>query len=155
MVLRDRAEALRDRYAERYIDPSVSVTNGHSVKRSLSERSERSVLQSKIHKTMAKIEYAFPVEKVHGKISKKHKIGFAHRTASGVNYSTAYGKRSTKPSTAEIANREKFKAVAQAAQARLINPEFIQRDLYGFSKQTKYTTLWGYVFNEVYQSWEG
>ena len=42
---------------------------------------------------MAQIEYAFPVEKVHGKISKKHKIGFAHRTASGVNYSTAYGKR--------------------------------------------------------------
>ena len=21
--------------------------------------------------------------------------------------------------------------------------------------QAKYTTLWGYVFNEVYQSWEG
>ena len=48
---------------------------------------------------MAKIDYAFPVEKIHGKISKKHKIGFAHRTASGVNYSTAYGKRRTKPST--------------------------------------------------------
>ena len=103
---------------------------------------------------MAQIEYAFPVEKIHGKISKKHKIGFAHRTASGVNYSTMYGKRRTKPSTAEIANREKFKAVAQAAQARLINPEFIQRDQYGFSKQNKYTTMWGYVFNEVYQSWE-
>ena len=44
---------------------------------------------------MAKIDYSFPVETVHGKISKKHKIGFAHRTASGVNYSTAYGKRST------------------------------------------------------------
>ena len=54
---------------------------------------------------MAQIEYAFPVEKIHGKISKKHKIGFAHRTASGVNYSTAYGIRKTKPSTAEVANR--------------------------------------------------
>ena len=104
---------------------------------------------------MAKIDYSFPVEKVHGKISKKHKIGFAHRTASGVNYSTAYGKRRTKPSTAEIANREKFKAVAQAAQARLINPEYIQQDQAGFSKQTKYSTLWGYVFNEVYKTWEG
>ena len=86
---------------------------------------------------MAKIDYAFPVEKVHGKISKKHKIGFAHRTASGVNSSTAYGKRRTKPSTAESANREKFKAVVQAAQARLINPEYIQRYQYGFSKHTK------------------
>ena len=104
---------------------------------------------------MAKIDYAFPVEKIHGKISKKHKIGFAHRTASGVNYSTAYGKRKTKPSTAEVSNRQKFKAVAQAAAARLINPEFIPIDQSGFSKQTKYTTMWGYVFNEVYQSWEG
>ena len=104
---------------------------------------------------MAKIDYSFPGETVHGKISKKHKIGFAHRTASGVNYSTAYGKRRTKPSTAEIANREKFKNVAQAAQARLINREYIQQDQAGFSKQTKYTTLWGYVFNEVYQSLEG
>ena len=104
---------------------------------------------------MAKIDYAFPVEKIHGKISKKHKIGFAHRTASGVNYSTAYGKRKTKPSTAEVSNRQKFKAVAQAAAARLINPEFIPLDQSGFSKQDKYTTMWGYVFNEVYQSWEG
>ena len=104
---------------------------------------------------MAKIDYSFPVETVHGKISKKHKIGFAHRTASGVNYSTAYGKRRTKPSTAEIANREKFKNVAQAAQARLINPEYIQQDQASFSKQTKYTTLWVYVFNEVYKTWEG
>ena len=40
---------------------------------------------------MAKIDYAFPVEKVHGKISKKHKVGFAHRIASGLNYTTVYG----------------------------------------------------------------
>ena len=104
---------------------------------------------------MAKIEYAFPVEKIHGKISKKHKIGFAHRTASGVNYSTSYGKRKTKPSTAELLSRQKFTAVVAATQARLINPEYIQRDQGAFSRQTKYTTLWGYVFNEVYKSWEG
>ena len=124
--------------------------NGHSV-----SAANGLFCEAKFTKHMAKIEYAFPVETVHGKISKKHKIGFAHRTASGVNYSTMYGKRRTKPSTAEIANREKFKAVAQAAQARLINPEYIQRDQMGFSKQTKYTSLWGYVFNEVYQTWEG
>ena len=103
---------------------------------------------------MAQIEYAFPVEKIHGKISKKHKIGFAHRTASGVNYSTAYGKRKTKPSTAELLSRQKFTAVVAATQARLINPEYIQRDQGAFSRQTKYTTLWGYVFSEVYKTWE-
>ena len=104
---------------------------------------------------MAKIEYAFPVEKVHGKISKKHKVGFAHRNASGVNYSTMYGKRRSKPSTTELANRQRFKAVAAATAARIINPEYIQQDMAGFSKQTKYTTMWGYVFSEVYKTWEG
>ena len=104
---------------------------------------------------MAQIEYAFPVEKVHGKISKKHKVGFAHRTASGVNYTTMYGQRKSKPSTAELLNRQKFKDVAAAARERMINPEYVQIDHAGFNKQTKYTTLWGYVFNEVYKSWEG
>ena len=103
---------------------------------------------------MANIEYAFPVEKVHGKISKKHKVGFAHRTASGVNYTTMYGQRKSKPSTAELLNRQKFKDVAAAARERMINPEFVQIDHAGFNKQTKYTTLWGYVFNEVYKAWD-
>ena len=102
---------------------------------------------------MANIEYAFPVEKVHGKISKKHKVGFAHRIASGVNYTTVYGQRKSKPSTAELLNRQKFKDVAAAARERMINPEFVQIDHAGFNKQTKYTTLWGYVFNEVYKAW--
>ena len=35
---------------------------------------------------MAKVEYSFPVEKVHGKVSKKHKVGFAHRADSNLNY---------------------------------------------------------------------
>ena len=50
---------------------------------------------------MAKVEYAFPVEKIHGKVAKHHKIGFAHRAASKLNYTQAYGKRTTKYSQAE------------------------------------------------------
>ena len=30
---------------------------------------------------MAKVEYVFPVDKVHGRISKQHKVGFSHRKA--------------------------------------------------------------------------
>ena len=37
---------------------------------------------------MAKVEYAFPVDKVHGRISKQHKVGFAHRKATNRNFTT-------------------------------------------------------------------
>ena len=40
---------------------------------------------------MAKVDYAFPVEKIHGKVAKHHKIGFAHRVASKLNYTQSYG----------------------------------------------------------------
>ena len=99
---------------------------------------------------MAKIEYAFPVETVHGKISKKHKIGFAHRTASGVNYSTMYGKRRTKPSTAEIANREKFATVR--ANIESLSEEQIAEYAAQFKKYPgKYKSLNGYIFAKEYE----
>ena len=44
---------------------------------------------------MAKVEYAFPVDTIHGRISKSHKVGFAHRKQSKINYTTSYGKRTT------------------------------------------------------------
>ena len=59
---------------------------------------------------MAKVEYAFPVEKIHGKIAKNHKIGFAHRVASNLNYTQSYSKRSTAYSQDEIDHQTKFAA---------------------------------------------
>jgi ADP-dependent phosphofructokinase/glucokinase len=70
---------------------------------------------------MAKVEYAFPVDKVHGKISKKHRVGFAHRKATARNYTTSYGERSTPVTSNEMAVRTKFTAVCAAARARLGN----------------------------------
>ena len=101
---------------------------------------------------MAKIDYSFPIEKVHGKLSKKHKIGFAHLTASGRNYSVEYGKRSTKPSTSELAHRKKFADCSTATQERLLNPQMIPTDQLGFKNQTKYKTLRGYVFAQVWET---
>ena len=103
---------------------------------------------------MAKIDYAFPVDKVHGKLSKKHRIGFAHLTASGRNYSVEYGKRSTKPSTSELAHRKTFADCTAATLERMLDPQKIPGDQLGFKNQTKYKTLRGYVFAQVWAEME-
>ena len=84
------------------------------------------------------------------------KVGNVHNGGAPFMYfSLRQNDRITKPSVAEIANREKFKAVAQATHQRLIDPQFIQKDQYDFSKQDKYTSLYGYVFSVVYNEYEG
>ena len=95
----------------------------------------------------------FPVEKVHGKLAKSHKIGFAHRVASKLNYSTAYGVRSTAPTSKEIAHRKKFGEVAVQTTARLKDPMYIAADQAAFKAQTKYKTLRQYVFNVLLQEY--
>ena len=103
---------------------------------------------------MAKVEYSFPVDKVHGKISKKHKVGFAHLNSTGRNFTVVYGQRSTPASSNEIEQRNKFTAVCAAARERMLDPTYINQDQLAFSKQTKYATLWGYVFRQVWDSYE-
>ena len=106
---------------------------------------------------MAKVEYAFPVEKIHGKVAKNHKIGFAHRAASKLNYTQSYGKRSTKYSQAEIDHQTMFGAVAKAVNARLADPNQAPLDQMAFKEQSKYKTLRQYVWHLVqaeYEAWE-
>lgn len=102
---------------------------------------------------MAKIEFAFPVDKVHGKVSKDHKIGFAHRKSSKLNYSTGYGKRSTPFSTDEVAHQTKFAAVAASTRLRMQDPSKITADQEGFREQSKYKTMYRYVFNLEWEAY--
>ena len=96
---------------------------------------------------MAKVEYAFPVEKIHGKVAKSHKIGFAHRVASKLNYTQSYGQRTTPLTQAEIDHRTKFGAVASMVSARLADPEKMPLDQMAFKNQSKYKTLRQYVWH--------
>ena len=96
---------------------------------------------------MAHVEYAFPVEVIHGKVAKRHTIGFAHRVASKLNYTQSYSKRSTKYSQAEIDHQTMFGAVAKAVNARLADPNQAPLDQMAFKEQTKYTTLRQYVWH--------
>lgn len=96
---------------------------------------------------MAKIEFAFPVDKVHGRLSRQHKIGFAHRTASKLNYSTSYGKRSTPVSDDEKQYRSYWGQVASAVAARLKDPTKQAQDQVAFKNQSEYPTLRAYLWH--------
>lgn len=96
---------------------------------------------------MAKIEFAFPVDKVHGRLSRQHKIGFAHRTASKLNYSTSYGKRSTPVSDDEKQYRTYWGQVASAVAARLKDPTKQAQDQVAFKNQSEYPTLRAYLWH--------
>ena len=96
---------------------------------------------------MAKVEYAFPVEVIHGKVAKRHKIGFAHRKASKLNYTQSYSPRSTRYSQAEKDHQAKFAAVAAMVNARLADPNQMPLDQLAFKGQSKYKTLRQYVWH--------
>ena len=102
---------------------------------------------------MAKVEYAFPVEKIHGKVAKSHKIGFAHRVASKLNYTQSYGPRTTAVTQKELDHRKKFSAVAVATINRLADAEQMPIDQMAFKNQTKYKTLRQYVWNQEWNAY--
>lgn len=55
--------------------------------------------------------------------------------------------RTSPLSTDEVAHQTKFAAVAAAARARLQDPSKITADQEGFREQSKYKTMYQYVFN--------
>ena len=103
---------------------------------------------------MAKVEYSFPVDKVHGRISKQHQVGFAHRKASKLNYTTSYGKRASEYSQEELARQEKFRAVAAATRLRMKDPGKVMQDQAAFKEQSKYKTFYRFLFNMEWAAYE-
>ena len=98
---------------------------------------------------MAKVEYSFPVDKIHGRISKSHQVGFAHRTASKLNYTTTYGKRSTPVSDDEKQYRTYWGQVASAVAQRMKDPTKQAQDQLDFKNQTEHSTLRKFVWAKV------
>ena len=103
---------------------------------------------------MAKVEYAFPVDKIHGRISKNHVVGFAHRVASKCNYTTTYGQRTTPATEQEIAHRTKFGAVSKATHLRMKDPEKQAADSAAFRAQNEYKTLYSFIFHLLWEEYE-
>ena len=108
---------------------------------------------------MAKVDYIRLVEALHGKLTKKDKVGFAQRQASKVKFTVTrddWSMKYTDPAKAQAARVRgaKFKSVAQAVPERMQNPTYRTMDEQGFHNQTKYSTLRGYVFKKCWDAYE-
>ena len=94
---------------------------------------------------MGKVTYEYPVKDICGKIGKNATVGFAHR--GDTKYTVRYGKRSTPVGSAEQAHRNKFSAAVKATRERMLDSQQNAADKVAFAQQTKYKTLYQYVFN--------
>lgn len=101
---------------------------------------------------MAKVDYAYPIESLHGKVSKAHQTGFAKRKDTDAKYTQTYTPRNVTPSSNELQARAKFAAAAKATRTRLQDPSQAAADQVAFAQQNRYKTLYGFVFAQVYNS---
>ena len=104
---------------------------------------------------MAKVEYVAPVDAVHGKLSKGDKYGFARRKKANnngerPNFTFVHTKRTAPVTQDEIERRKSFGDVAKATRARLMDPDQSLTDQIAFAQQTKYKTIYAYVFNQEF-----
>ena len=104
---------------------------------------------------MAKVEYVAPVDAVHGKLSKGDKYGFARRKKANnngerPNFTFVHTKRTTPVSQEELNRRNAFKKACNATRERLNDPDQSLADQIAFAQQTKYKTIYAYVFNQEF-----
>ena len=111
--------------------------------------------------TMAgSINYLAPVDNASGKIfGKKQKFTAVTRNwGKRPRGCSATGQRDlkNKPYTEkELTHRAKFKAVAAATRSRMADPSQAATDMAAFKAQTKYKTLYHYVFRQEWNEYEG
>ena len=95
---------------------------------------------------MGLVKYQFPVDDVCGKIDKNSRVIFAHR--GNTKFTVMQGVRSTPATENELRQRALFKTAAEKTRLRLKDPDQSLADQTAFAKQTKYKTLYQFVFND-------
>ena len=110
---------------------------------------------------MAKVEYEDPIHHLSGKISKKHRTCYNYRRWSQRKYTSVHGERSTPASTAELAQRAKFKVVRLAAISRSMDLMHLTYDQMDFVAERKaqgsafkYTTYKGWLFGKAWKYYD-
>lgn len=112
---------------------------------------------------MAEIMTEAPVNYLSGKLSKKNcSIIYNHRTSRNFCYTSVRKKKPHRAKSAgspvppsQAAVQTKFTSVAKATRARLMDPTKKAADIAAFKKQSKYDTLYKYVFNQEWEEYEG
>ena len=107
---------------------------------------------------MAKIKTIRPIESISGKLKKSDKVGFAVRKATAKNFTVTRDdwKQHISPAkqAAVLAQQAKFRAVSQLAHLRMKDPNKRLLDEAAFKAQSKYSTLFGYIFHDEWLSYE-
>ena len=106
---------------------------------------------------MAQVVYEDPIHHISGKISKKFRTTYNYRKQSERKYTSVRGERDlqNKPYTEkELMHRAKFAAVAAATRSRMADPSQAAADMMAFKAQTKYKTLYRYVFRQEWNAYE-
>ena len=106
------------------------------------------------------IFYLAPVENASGKIFGKKQVFVAVRRVWGKRKKgcSVTGERDLKnhPFTEkELMHRAKFAAVCAATRSRMADPSQAAADMMAFKAQTKYKTLYRYVFRQEWNAYEG
>ena len=112
-----------------------------------------SVFDCRTH--MAQVVYEDPIHHLSGKISKKYRTCYNYRKRSDRKYTSVHGDRTTPVSASERAWRDLFTQICAATRDRLMDPNHIAMDQVGFRMQTKYKTLYQYVWNLMRDEIEG
>ena len=109
---------------------------------------------------MAHCDYIRPVEALHGKLKKTDEVGFAKLKRSGTKFTVTRDdwKQTFKTEAAATAARQrqaKFRAVAQAAHERKIDPTKKTADEAAFAAQSKYKSMFTFLFHLEWLAYEG
>ena len=107
---------------------------------------------------MAKVTYIDPIKSVSGKLTKSHSTVLNVRRAATSNEDMIENPcytswrdplKKVKQSAGQKAWCETFKSICQATRARMKDPSKINADQIAFAAQSKYKTLYSYVWNQV------
>lgn len=102
---------------------------------------------------MAKICYPDHIKHIHGVINKKEK-GIVYKYRADVNclYVSKYTEPKNNPTADDVALRAKFSTAATQVKTIFADPTSLEPYRQAFAKQSKYPTLRGYVFSQVYRT---
>ena len=96
---------------------------------------------------MATVVFEDPIHHISGKISKKYRTCYNYRKHSDRKYTSVHGDRTTPVTQKEIDWRMKFAQICQATMVRLADPTTMAQDQVNFRNQTKYKTLYQYIWH--------
>ena len=113
------------------------------------------VTWAKRTKKMAQVVYEDPIHHLSGKISKKYRTCYNYRKRSNRKYTSVHGDRTTPVTQKELDWRMKFAQICQATMVRLADPTTMAQDQVNFRNQTKYKTLYQYIWHLMRAEIEG